>query len=91
MVRARLAVRSDPNLFWMLLSKNPEVAFPSTTATTTPAAYLPTPDNATATATATRATSTTGVSVAPNVATPCQKRKAYPSATRVIEAPHTSL
>jgi hypothetical protein len=41
--RALLAARTDANSFWMLLSGNPEVAFPSTTATTTPAANLPTP------------------------------------------------
>jgi hypothetical protein len=47
--RALLAVRTDPNRFWMLLSENSEVAFPSTTATTTAAASLPTPANAGAT------------------------------------------
>jgi hypothetical protein len=31
--RALFAVRADPNRFWMLLSGNPEVAFPPTTAT----------------------------------------------------------
>jgi hypothetical protein len=42
--RALLAARSDANSFWMLLSGNPEVALSSTrTATTTPAANLPTP------------------------------------------------
>jgi hypothetical protein len=40
--RALLAVRTDPNRFWMLLSGNPEVAFPSTTATIAAAASLPT-------------------------------------------------
>jgi hypothetical protein len=39
--RALLVVRTDPNRLSMLLSGNPEVAFPSTTATTTPAANLP--------------------------------------------------
>jgi hypothetical protein len=43
--RALLAVRIDPNRFWMLLSGNSEVAFPSTTV----AASLPTPANAAAT------------------------------------------
>jgi hypothetical protein len=33
--QALLAARTDPNRFWMLLSGNAEVAFPSTTATTT--------------------------------------------------------
>jgi hypothetical protein len=41
--RALLAVRTDPNRLWMLLSGNAEVAFPSTTATSTAAANLPTP------------------------------------------------
>jgi hypothetical protein len=41
--RALLAVRTDPNRFWMLLSGNAEVAFPSSTTTTTPAASLSTP------------------------------------------------
>jgi hypothetical protein len=40
--RALLAVQIDPNSFWMLLSGNAEVACPSTTATTTLAASLPT-------------------------------------------------
>jgi hypothetical protein len=39
--RALVSARTDANSFWMLLSGNPEVAFPSTTATTTPAANLP--------------------------------------------------
>jgi hypothetical protein len=43
--RALLAVRTDPNRFWMLLSGNAEVALPSTTATTTAAASLPTSTN----------------------------------------------
>jgi hypothetical protein len=46
--RALLAVRTDPNRFWMLLSGNAEVAFPSTTATTTAAASPLTPANAAA-------------------------------------------
>jgi hypothetical protein len=40
--RALLAARNDANSFWMLLSGNAEVAFSSTTATTMPAANLPT-------------------------------------------------
>jgi hypothetical protein len=47
--RALLAVRADANSTWMLLSGNPEVAFPSTIATTTPAANLPPPATAAAT------------------------------------------
>jgi hypothetical protein len=84
--RALLAARTDPNRFWMLLSGNPEVAFPSMTAKTTMATNLPTPATATATSNAaavaatvaaTLADFTTGVSVADYVATPtvCQKRK----------------
>jgi hypothetical protein len=41
--RALFAGRTDANCFWMLLSGNSEVAFPSTTGTTTPATNLPTP------------------------------------------------
>jgi hypothetical protein len=48
--RALLAVRTDANSFWMLLSGNAEVAFPSTTATIAAAANLPTDEPATATA-----------------------------------------
>jgi hypothetical protein len=46
--RALLATRTDANSFLMLLSGNPEVAFPLTAATTTPAASLPTPTTAAA-------------------------------------------
>jgi hypothetical protein len=90
--RALLAARTDVNCFWMLLSGNPEVAFPSRTATTTPVANLPAPaPMPTAAATvnvaavtadvdATRGTSTAGASAAANVATPTarQKRQARP-------------
>jgi hypothetical protein len=41
--RALLAVRTSPNRFWMLLSGNAEVAFLSTTATTTAATSIPVP------------------------------------------------
>jgi hypothetical protein len=41
--RALLAARTDRNRFWMLLSGNADVGFPSTNATTTPAANLRTP------------------------------------------------
>jgi hypothetical protein len=72
--RALLSARTDANSFWMLLSGNPEVAFPSATATTTPAfTSLPT----SAAAAATRAASTASASAAANVTTPAsgQKRK----------------
>jgi hypothetical protein len=91
--QALFAARTDPNRFWMLLSGNPEVAFPSTTATTPPPGNLPTPATAASTAaavsatvavtvtvTATLADSTSDDSVADYVATPTvyQKRKARP-------------
>jgi hypothetical protein len=49
--RSLLAVRTDPNRFWMLLSENAEVAFPPTTATTTPTVNFPTPAITAATST----------------------------------------
>jgi hypothetical protein len=92
--RALLSTRTDANSFWMLLSGNPQVAFSSTTATTTPAANLPTTPatadadadatfnaaTAAVTVTATCAASTAGASAVANVATPtaCQKRKTCP-------------
>jgi hypothetical protein len=69
--RALLSARSNANSFWMLLSGNPEVAFPSMTATTTLATTIPTPatvvvtSNAAAvaaTVTATRSASAAGIS-----------------------------
>jgi hypothetical protein len=47
--RALLSARSDANRFWMLLSGNAEVAFPSRTATIAAAANLPTPATSTST------------------------------------------
>jgi hypothetical protein len=47
--RALLSARNDANSFWMLLSGNAEVAFPSTTTTIAAAAILPTPAAAAAT------------------------------------------
>jgi hypothetical protein len=71
--RALFATRADANRLWMLLSGNPEVAFSSTIATTTPATNPPAPATATATL-------NTGAPVAACVATPitCQKRKTHP-------------
>jgi hypothetical protein len=70
--RALLAVRTDPNSFWMLLSGNAEVAFPPPTA----AANLPTPATVGASANVAPAVATG----APNVVVPAagQKRKACP-------------
>jgi hypothetical protein len=77
--RALLSARTDVNSVWMLLSGNPEVAFPSTTVTTTPAI---TSLLTSATAVAIRAASTASASAAAaNVAAApiiCQKRKACP-------------
>jgi hypothetical protein len=73
--QALLATRTDANSYWMLLSGNVEVAFPSTTATIAAAATLPTPataaavsitnvDTAAAISSAPRATFTVSGSVA---------------------------
>jgi hypothetical protein len=81
--QALLAARSDPNRLWMLLSGNAEVAFPSTTTTTTQAANLPTPATASAFGATGGATNpvATGV-LAANIAAPApasgQKRKMCP-------------
>jgi hypothetical protein len=87
--RALLAARSDANSFWMLLSGNAEVAFPSTIVTATLTANLPTSAAATSTeivaaaaaiSPTTEAASTISVSVVDSVATPTvvRKRKARP-------------
>jgi hypothetical protein len=63
--RALLSARANPNRFWMLLSGNAEVAFPSTTATTiTPAVNLPTPAPSTANISAVAAISPTSTGAA---------------------------
>jgi hypothetical protein len=46
--RALLSARTDANKFWMILSGNAEVAFPSATATTVLVTNLPTPATAAA-------------------------------------------
>jgi hypothetical protein len=56
--RALLAARSDANSFWMLLSGNAEVAFPSRTTTIAAAANLPTPATTVATSTSNYAATT---------------------------------
>jgi hypothetical protein len=71
--RALLAVRTDVHSFWMLLSGNAEVAFPSTAATATV--------GASANAKAAPIVASTGATTdAPNVAAPVagEKRKACP-------------
>jgi hypothetical protein len=78
--RALLAVQSCPNRFWMLLSGNAEVAFPSTTATTTTAASLPTPANVAATENVAPVVATASATAASSavVSAAGQKRKACP-------------
>jgi hypothetical protein len=78
--RALLAVRTDPNLFWMLLSGNAEVAFPSTTATITAAASIPTPANVAATENVAPVVATASAAAASSVVASAigQKRKACP-------------
>jgi hypothetical protein len=80
--RALLAVHTDINSFWMLLSGNSEVAFPSTTATATLVANLPTPATVGASANAAPvvATATGSATTASNVVVPAagHKRKACP-------------
>jgi hypothetical protein len=78
--RALLAVRTDPNRFWMLLSGNAEVAFPSTTATITTAGSLPAPANAVATENVAPVVAIASVTTASSVVAYVagQKRKAYP-------------
>jgi hypothetical protein len=63
--RALLSARTDANSFWMLLSGNAEVAFPSRNTTIAPAANLPTPATAAAAATSTASVATVTVSAMP--------------------------
>jgi hypothetical protein len=78
--RALLEVRTDPNRFWMLLSGNAEVAFSSTTVTTTLAVNLPATATVGASANAATVVANPVATAAPavNFATPAsgQKRKA---------------
>jgi hypothetical protein len=78
--RALLAVRTDPNRFWMLLSGNTEVAFPSTTATTTLATNLPTPATAVATENVTPVVASASATAASSVVASAagQQHKACP-------------
>jgi hypothetical protein len=87
--RSLLATRTNANSFWMLLSGNAEVAFPSRTTMIAAATNLPTPATAAATSNAaavdasspiTGAASTTNVSSLDIVASPKvgQKRKTRP-------------
>jgi hypothetical protein len=80
--RALLPTRTNANRFWMLLSGNAEVAFPSTTATITPAANHPTPATAASTSNAATGAATFVATGAPaeSAAAPAsgQNRKARP-------------
>jgi hypothetical protein len=82
--RALVAARTDANSFWMLLSGNAEVVFPSTATagTTTAAASLPAATSATAAAISSVAPAVASISTAAafSVVTPAsgQKRKARP-------------
>jgi hypothetical protein len=81
--RALLAARTDANSFWMLLSGNAEVIFPSTAGTTTAAASLPAATSATAAATSNVApvvATTASITATSSVVAPAsgQKRKARP-------------
>jgi hypothetical protein len=79
--RALLTVRTDPNRFWMLLSGNAEVAFPSASATTTPVAtILPTPATGTPSVGVSPVAATASTTSASNTvaSAACQKRKACP-------------
>jgi hypothetical protein len=79
--RSLLAARSDANSFWMLLSGNAEVAFPSRTATISMAASLPTSATAAASVDVAPVVATTASTTsASNVVAPAsdQKRKACP-------------
>jgi hypothetical protein len=77
---ALLAVRSDPNRFWMLLSGNAEVAIPSTTVTTTAAASLPMPANVAAAGNVAPVVATASTTAASSFVAPTagQKRKTCP-------------
>jgi hypothetical protein len=75
--RSLLAARADANRFWMLLSGNAEVAFPTTTATNAAAVSLPitTANNGEVSAAVAAAPGTsTGNDATPTIG---QKRKAY--------------
>jgi hypothetical protein len=83
--RALLSARSDANSFWMLLSENAEVAFPSKITTiAAAAANLPTPATTATTSTANvvaiAASVMSTLATSANVSRPSarQKRKAHP-------------
>jgi hypothetical protein len=83
--RALLAVRSRPNSFWMLLTGNAEVIFPSRTTTIAAAASLPTSATATAAAITSIAAGTADasfMSTLPNSATASLPTAAAPLAIR---------
>jgi hypothetical protein len=83
--RALLAVRNDPNRFWMILSGNAEVAFPSSTTTIAPAANFPTPGTAAATSTVSGSlpTAAADATTATSAATPANASASDAVATTV--------
>jgi hypothetical protein len=90
--RALIAARTDANSFWMLLSGNAEVAFPSRTMTIVAAAILPTPATAAAavmsavTTTATGSFPTAAAAAATSAVTPSAASDAFAFAPTVTAA-----
>jgi hypothetical protein len=80
--RALLVARTDANSFWMLLSGNAEVTFPSRTTTITAAANLPAP----ATATSTVNDSSVTTSVMPTLPTTAAISAATPAVAPTVAA-----
>jgi hypothetical protein len=74
--RALLATRTDSNLFWMLLSGNAEILFPSTTTANFPSPKATATSNAAVLPAAVTAASAAAANVARPIA--CLKRKARP-------------
>jgi hypothetical protein len=68
--RALLAVRTDPNRLWMLLSGNAEVSFPSRRTTIAVAANIPTPATVTSTVAAVAASVMSGLTTTTTASLP---------------------
>jgi hypothetical protein len=77
--RALLATRTNPNLFWMLLSGNTEIIFPPTTANS-PSPVIATATSNAAVVPAAASAASASAAIVANVATPTAglKRKARP-------------
>jgi hypothetical protein len=102
--RALVAFRTDSNAFWMLLSGNAEVAFPSRATTIAAAANLPTPGTTAATssvvavaasAISALTTTTTGsvptatAATARSTATPCSASTSDPAGAATVATSST--